>query len=131
MAQWAEEMKRCQSIMTEMASCQRSYEQKAYDAEEKLRKWRKDNPQKGDGKKGAEADGKKGANDKPGGKMSEKEIRQAAKAAVARSGGKSAVELDEEEVGRVGRKVYTVYKWTPEFTLVDYANYTFSTNVAM
>lgn len=37
--------------------------------------------------------------------MSEAEIRQAAKAAVARQGGKSAVQLDEEEVGRVGRKV--------------------------
>ena len=48
MAQWAEEMKRCQNIMTEMASCQRIYEQKAFEAEEKLRKWRKDNPQKGD-----------------------------------------------------------------------------------
>ena len=31
-----------------MASCQRIYEQKAFEAEEKLRKWRKDNPQKGD-----------------------------------------------------------------------------------
>ena len=39
------------------------------------------------------------------GKMSEAEIRQAAKAAVARQGGKSAVQLDDEEVGRVGRKV--------------------------
>ena len=128
-------MKRCQSIMTEMASCQRIYEQKAYEAEEKLRKWRKDNPQKGDGNNadGKDANGKKGANDQPGGKdggkMSENEIRQAAKAAVARqTGGKAA--LDEEEVGRVGRKVYTAYKWTLEFTLVDFVNYTFSTNVA-
>ena len=33
-------MKRCQAIMTEMAACQQIYEQKAFDAEEKLRKWR-------------------------------------------------------------------------------------------
>ena len=108
LAQWAEEMKRCQSIMTEMASCQRIYEQKAYEAEEKLRKYRKDNPQKGDGKQ-TDKDGKKGDNAKPGkdGKMSEKEIRQAAKAAVARQSGK-AVDLDDEEVGRVGRKVWMI-----------------------
>ena len=102
--------------MTEMASCQRIYEQKAYEAEEKLRKHRKDNPQKGDGKK-TDKDEKKGDNAKPGksGKMSEKEIRQAAKAAVARQSGK-AVNLDDEEVGRVGRKVWMIsiisHNWT-------------------
>ena len=52
-------MQRCQSIMSEMASCQRIFEQKAIDAEEKLRKWRKKNPLKGDGKSGYDGSGKK------------------------------------------------------------------------
>ena len=45
--------------MSEMASCQRIFEQKAIDAEEKLRKWRKKNPLKGDGKSGYDGQGKK------------------------------------------------------------------------
>ena len=63
MAKWAEEMQRCQSIMSEMASCQRIFEQKAIDAEEKLRKWRKKNPLKGDGKSGYDGSGKKKSSD--------------------------------------------------------------------
>ena len=56
-------MQRCQSIMSEMASCQRIFEQKAIDAEEKLRKWRKKNPLKGDGKSGYDGSGKKKSSD--------------------------------------------------------------------
>jgi len=98
LAKWAEEMQRCQSIMSEMASCQRIFEQKAIDAEEKLRKWRKKNPLKGDGKSGYDGQGKK----KSGGSgadsdsysdeeqsekaRSEKDIKNAAAAAVRRSG---------------------------------------------
>jgi len=63
LAKWAEEMQRCQSIMSEMASCQRIFEQKAIDAEEKLRKWRKKNPLKGDGKSGYDGSGKKKSSD--------------------------------------------------------------------
>ena len=52
-------MQRCQNIMSEMASCQRIFEQKAIDAEEKLRKWRKKNPLKGDGKSSYDGKGNK------------------------------------------------------------------------
>lgn len=49
--------------MSEMASCQRIFEQKAIDAEEKLRKWRKKNPLKGDGKSGYDGSGNKKSGD--------------------------------------------------------------------
>jgi len=112
LAKWAEEMKRCQNIMTEMASCQRIFEQKAIDAEEKLRKWRKKNPLKGDGKSGGVggAGSGKGGNsgdsdysddeDRPEQTKSEKDIKKAAAAAARRSG----VAVDKEEESRVGRK---------------------------
>ena len=38
--------------------------------------------------------------------MTESEIKQAAKEALARQTGKSIAEIDDEEAGRVGRKVF-------------------------
>jgi len=40
---WAQQMKKCNEIMTEMAACQKVYEDKARCAEEKLEDWKKGN----------------------------------------------------------------------------------------
>lgn len=110
LAKWAEEMQRCQNIMSEMASCQKIFEQKAIDAEEKLKKWRKQNPLKGDGKSSGynERNGKsRGADDDSDysseentekKRMTESDIKRTAAAALKRSGG-------SDRESRLGRSV--------------------------
>ena len=81
---WAKEMAKCNEIMNQMMSCQKTYEEKALAAEKKLEEWKNKNR--------AQLQAERKKNEDPTKPLIQKQIREDGKEVLCDSTGKALLD---------------------------------------